>query len=322
MTQFVIARNFLSKTDAASLHRRSLRFFFVVAFVWMALFCLLTIAPAPTATGFPGWSPFAVPAFLGIAFLQYCLLHAAHEATHHYFQPRSTARLPVALLVAYPIGLTLSFRDEHLSHHRYFGSAELDADYSAYEPFPKSRLHFLQFVVFNFSGLSAVLHALRRLSDKARRPPWHDNATLVCVQLVCIVYFTAVFGTINYFIYWLLPLLTVVKGLAQLRGLAEHGNRDEGGGATLRTFLGEGMVSRFLGAFGFRYHAEHHLYPMVPFDNLDKVRERMMTASSPAIASGVLIDTYRGNHVQFLWDAFRALPWTARTASSKAVSLQ
>lgn len=61
---------------------------------------------------------------------------------------------------------------------------------------------------------------------------------------------------------------------------------------------------------------------MVPFDNLDKVRERMMTASSPAITRGVVVDTYRGNHVQFLWDAFRALPWTARTASRKTVPLQ
>jgi fatty acid desaturase len=322
MPQFAIAPKFLSKADAASLHRRSPYFFLVVGFMWIALFGLLTIAPAPSAAGLPTWSPFAVVAFLGIGFLQYCLLHAAHEAAHHDFHPRSRTRLPLAFLVAYPIGLTLSFRDEHLLHHRHFGNAELDSDYSVYEPFPKSRFSFLKFVVLNFSGIGAISQALRRASNKVIPTPWHDSATLVCVQAVFIVCFTVVFGTVNYFIYWLLPLLTVVKGLAQVRGLAEHGTRTEGGGATLRTFLGEGMVCRFLGVLGFRHHAEHHLYPMVPFDNLDKVRERMMRASSPAIARGVVIEPYRGSHIQFLWEAFRVLPWTETAASQKAVSLQ
>jgi fatty acid desaturase len=320
MPQFAIAPKFLSKPAAASFHRHSPRFFFVVGFVWLALFGLLAIAPAPSATGLPTWSSFAVLAFFGIGFLQYCLLHAAHEAAHQYFHPRSKARLPVAFLVAYPIGLTLSFREEHLLHHQHFGDAELDVDYSVYEPFPRSRLYFLKFVVFNFSGMGAISHVLHRASNKAVQTPWHDSATLVCVQVAGIVGFNLVFGTVNYFIYWLLPLLTVVKGLAQIRGLAEHGNRSEGGGAALRTFLGEGIVSRFFGVLGFRHHAEHHLYPMVPFDELDKVRERMMRASPPATTHGVVIDPYAGNHVQFLWEAFRSLPWTERAASRTTVS--
>jgi fatty acid desaturase len=322
MTQFVIAPNFLSQADAASLHRRSPRFFFVVGLVWIGILCLLTIAPAPSATGLPTWSFFAVPAFLGIGFLQYCLLHAVHEAAHHDLPLRSRARLPVALLVAYPIGLTLSFRDEHLLHHRHFGNPELDVDYSVYEPFPRSRFGLLKFVAFNFSGIGAIAQVLHRAGNKTIQTPWHDSATLVGVQVAGIVCFTLVFGTVNYFIYWLLPLLTVVKGLAQVRGLAEHGTRNEGGGATLRTFLSDGVVGRVLGPFGFRHHAEHHLYPMVPFDNLGKVRERMMRASSPATARSVVIEPYRGNHIQFLWEAFRALPWTERVASRRAASVQ
>lgn len=241
MSQFVITPRFLSKADAASLHRRSPRFFFVVGLVWIALFGLLAITPAASAAGLPTWSPFGVVAFLGIGLLQYCLLHAAHEATHHYFQPRSETRMLVAFLVAYPIGLTLSFRDEHLLHHTHFGDARLDADYSVYEPFPKSRIELLKFLVFNFSGLGAIAHAFHRARNKTIQTAWHDTATLVSVQAAFFVCFTVVFGAVNYFIYWLLPLLTVVKGLAQVRGLAEHGNRNEEG-AVLRTFLANGLV--------------------------------------------------------------------------------
>jgi fatty acid desaturase len=115
---------------------------------------------------------------------------------------------------------------------------------------------------------------------------------------------------VNYFIYWLLPLLTVVKGLAQLLGLAEHGSPRPDGGATLRTFLGRGLTCRLVGVFGFRHHAEHHLYPMVPFENLDKVRARMLQAPPPSSARQVVIEPYQGGHIQFLWQAFLALPWT------------
>ena len=190
MSQFVITPKFLSKADSASLHHRSPRFFFAVGFVWIALFGLLATTPAASAAGLPTWSPFGVVAFFGIGMLQYSLLHAAHEATHHYFQPRSGARLLVALLVAYPIGLTLSFRDEHLLHHTHFGDPRLDADYSVYEPFPKSRLELLKFLIFNFSGLGAITHALHRARNTTIQTPWHDTATLIFVQAALIVCFT------------------------------------------------------------------------------------------------------------------------------------
>lgn len=60
---------------------------------------------------------------------------------------------------------------------------------------------------------------------------------------------------------------------------------------------------------------------MVPFGNLEKVRRRMMTAAASTISRGVVIEPYQGNHIQFLWEAFRALPWTDSVpASREAVS--
>lgn len=309
-TTLNVKRAFLTRHELRLFSVRTARFFLDVAVTWGVIFtiflCLFLLSHENRAI-----SPMlvAIVTFLMISLLQYHLLHAAHEASHQDFWPKSKTATLVALCVAYPIGLSRSFRDEHLLHHKYLGDSKRDPDFCTYGTPPKSRTEFVIFVFGSLSGLATIKQILWRIrSMTPTAPAKYDLLMLTVVQMFLLGIITLSMHPIAYFIFWLLPLLTVVKGLAQLRGLAEHGD-PVAGRYVLRTFLSGGVVARFMGNMGFCHHAEHHLYPMVPYENLQMVREGMLSKLNivPAIHTSVEIN--RGSHFSFLWDWFRRLQW-------------
>ncbi len=249
--------------------------------------------------------------FLSVGILQYHLLHAAHEASHQDFRTRSKTANLVACFVAYPIGLTKSFRDEHLQHHKHFGVPNLDPDLPIYKSPPKSKIDFLIFIIFSFSGLAAINQIFwGNKSSTLKSSRSSDTISLIFVQIIIMIIFSLSMGPMYYLFFWLLPLITLVQGLAKLRGLAEHGDPVIGK-FVLRTFLDNGLLACFFGNMGFRHHAEHHFYPMVPFENLQIVRERML-AHKPHTKGNLSIEICTGNHLTYLNDWFHNLPWQVK----------
>lgn len=244
-----------------------------------------------------------------IALLQYQLLHLAHEVIHQRKLSTAWPRKITNFVLLFPLGLSDSFRREHLSHHKNLGNPQLDPDYPTVGHFPKSRLEFIRLFVKSLVGISALSQVTRQLKKKDHsRNALIDSLQLAIVQILLLILFASVLGLSSYFTFWLLPLVTVVKVLTQARGLAEHGNPN-GGQPILRSFECNGVFSRFIGSFGFRYHSEHHLFPSIPFKQLRVVRARLLTAGIDIKLGETSFELAPSGYLVVLTNWFRSLPW-------------
>ena len=129
---------------------------------------------------------------------------------------------------------------------------------------------------------------------RARWLAWSARGQFAAYGLIIIL--AIVFETWAPVTYWLLPM---VCGQPVLRAilLAEHTgcSEDRNGLTNTRTTLASWPV-RFL-MWNMPYHAEHHLYPAVPFHRLPDLhrliaeRLRHVTPSYPA-AQGEIVATF------------------------------
>jgi fatty acid desaturase len=264
----------VAQEELRQLHRSPHRFWFPVLLTWGAIatvfaglaFASASLEGAALAASWLG-------SFLAIGWLQYVLVQAMHEAVHQKFRIRGAQSALAALATTWPVGLTRAYRDVHMAHHKYPGDPERDPDWILYGRWPRSRFDFVLRVALYFSGLQAVVQRLGQTSRLERVGPEGSGAqsfgrweigVVALLQLVLLATFTVVFGLpfYFYFLFWLFPILTVVKGLGYLRILAEHGDPVEP--MAYRSFAASWLRTRFLGPFGFTYHAEHHAHPAIP----------------------------------------------------------
>lgn len=226
---------------------------------------LIFIIGAAIALG--GW--WLIPAIILIGGLQHAVSILQHEAVHGLlYRSRKVNDFIGAFLLSYPIGFTMKYRAQHFAHHRDLG-AESDPDRSNYLPFPAHPKRLIKKVLLDFSGYSSITQVLRGESGGGSGLIWAFVA-----QILVFGIFVSVGAPYHYFYLWLLPLLTVTKGFAQIRNMAEHLHREDVRGPTerVRTFKSSVLERYFLAPLNFHYHAEHHWYPMVPYYNLPELR--------------------------------------------------
>ena len=77
--------------------------------------------------------------YIVIGWTQLSILNANHDGLHRNFG-KNHSEILTAYLTAYPIGLTMAYRQVHWKHHQYFGDPEKDPDYSNYANFPKYKI--------------------------------------------------------------------------------------------------------------------------------------------------------------------------------------
>jgi fatty acid desaturase len=262
-----------------------------------------------------------VAAFLAVGALQFVLLHASHEAWHHFLgRPGPVGRL-AAFLLAYPLGLSSRLRAEHLTHHVAFGADE-DPDRAVYAFRPTSKLHALGELAVTLSGWRAVEQFTKRYEPASREAgatrdeigTYRELLSIVAVQATILAILTATVGFWAYPLLWLLPLLSVVKTLAFLRGVAEHG--DPSGASVLRTFRTREPFSRWiLGSYGFWCHAEHHLFDRIPSRRLHAVVDKLDGGAADS-DRGIEIERVDGGHLAVLAAWWKLLPWVASARRS------
>lgn len=246
--------------------------------------------------------------FLVVAILQYQMVTLMHEGLHQYLMPRLAWSSRITLcLNFYPIGATRSYRDIHMAHHRFFGEGHLDPDIHLYRHFPDSKLQFMLVLSSYFLGCSAFRRLLLISEHHFSRKEHLDIAGMVLTQLAIFALFSYIFSPFYYVLFWLLPLTTFAKGLNDLRTFAEHNSPS--GRPTLRSFASNDIVTRIIGAFGFRFHAEHHIFPMIPYGRLGHV---------DATRGYATVEVFPGNYFQLLYHWFCSLPLTPTRASVKA----
>ena len=234
---------------------------------------LLIILTLSVALIWGGW--WILPAVLIIAALQHALSILQHEAVHGLlFNSHRWNEFVGTYLLSYPIGFTMDYRAAHFAHHRALGHAG-DPDLPNYQKFPASPRVFLRKLVGDFSGYGALVQFFGRQSGNALRPS--RLVGLLIIHAIIFAGFGVAEQPLMYFVLWVLPLLTVTKGLAQMRNLAEHVIRTNAppGTERLRTFRSNLIERFFLAPLNFHYHAEHHWYTVIPYYRLPEARRML-----------------------------------------------
>jgi len=302
--------------------------------LWLVAIAAVVGLHGAVTSALPIWAvaPIGALLFAVIGWCQASLSNGFHEAMHENFGARHSDRLS-AILLGYPTFFTLCYRRVHTTHHVKGGDPIDDPDHVTYGDFPRSRLEMIGRFAGMLTGAAAARQVLARFAPSAaprpdaepkrsRRPepkpgdptiageaPW-----LVATQAAIAGGFVALFGwpvgLAWYVGFWILPLGTVAKTIKATRSFCEHGSPDRD--FVLRTITGKPWQTGTLGMFGFHYHAEHHLYPWVPYARLRSLHERLR---AELVASG---ETRLGRYEVFdegylgllvVW--FEGLPWTA-----------
>jgi fatty acid desaturase len=265
----------------------------------------------------------AAAVFVLVGWCQASLSNGFHEAVHSNFGSRHSDLLSLVLL-GYPTFFTMQYRKVHMQHHLKGGDPTDDPDFVTYGRFPRTRWELLGRLALMASGLAAAKQLLTknlRSGDEAsgrvkekQKAPLRDLVGLALVQLSLVGGYLAIFGwplgLAFYVGFYMAPLGTVAKFIKATRSFCEHGSphRDY----VLRTITGKPWQTGTLGMYGFHYHAEHHLYPWVPYARLEALHERL----APELAADA--DTHQGRYelveggyFGLIAHWYRELPWRA-----------
>jgi len=251
------------------------------------------------AVGLAVWIPgplTLVAAFVLIGGLQHHLSIVHHEAVHHLLFAGHRWNEVIGCLAAYPVGFTMAYRRQHFDHHNLLGT-DRDPDLLDYRAYPARLSVLLLAIAKDLTGVSAATQFMRQSrqsptthassSPKSRR----DLVGLVAAQLAVLGAFSASGYPTLYVTLWLLPLVTLAKTLTHLRNIARHAQIRDVGDPELSRYRTTrvGPIERFLFApMNFNYHAEHHLYPMIPWHNLPEAHR--LLSSQPAYADVVGVE--------------------------------
>ena len=103
---------------------------------------------------------------------------------------------------------------------------------------------------------------------------------VAAVQAAILGVFLATGGSaIEFLVFWVVPEVTLTRTLMAVRLMGEHTTRGDAYPEEVRYLvtLPCGLMERiFFAPLGFNYHAEHHLFPWVPWHQLAALHERLM----------------------------------------------
>ena len=254
----------------------------------IGLFTAIILALGWLAWNTEGW--IEVAAYVAMGYMWMGVVTFMHEATHGTLFPRAWQNWAAGIIAMIPLIITfVSFREDHLEHHRYNRSPK-DPD-----AFTMGKRGVLDFIVFYaYVAVGAVLtliHFTFIYPVKAfNRRQWAIHLFEIALKLAC---YAALFGWMlspglrdDVLELWFMPIL-VFSFLNSMRFLVEHYETPWNVGklAGTRTVISNPVHSFFWN--NINYHAGHHLYPRVPCYNLVKLHRLL----EPQIrASGAVVD--------------------------------
>ena len=241
---------------------------------------------------------FTAIAVVFIGTRQHALLMLMHEFSHRQFS-RHRVWLNDAVgdtLTAIPFGITVhGFRRDHLQHHANTSTAQdpnwvSELEQTRYQ-FPKSGLQLAAELLKHLVGMYAW-HDLRRYlfdsriaTDNPSSTRWRQAA--IAITVVALTWYFNGWYVVG--VYWLLPMFTVLLTLLYLRDIAEHFALPSSGVSASRSTL-PGAVERWLIApYNVGFHAEHHLFPSVPWCRL-KTLHQLLT-HHPSYTKKIVLTT-------------------------------
>lgn len=291
----------------------SWRTLLALALGWIAVAALAALGGALGPAHFRFWI-FYLPLGFLIAGRQSVMLQIVHEASHQLISGnRKLNHFVGEWLAAVPVGLSLEgYTAGHMRHHAYTNTPnDLPTDLEKHEAVDFSdSLTYRKFAqdLFGITAFrSSFGHMMRAKGGKWRQSQangeeqkgakkskaLHFLTQEILVQSVILAVIFH-FRIVNYFLLWVIPLLSFNMVLLRVRGIAEHGLPRQLGVEILRADQGnkytrsvvperrhplalllQGVERVLIGSLACNYHHEHHLVPNVPFYNLRSLHERV-----------------------------------------------
>jgi fatty acid desaturase len=223
-----------------------------------------------------GWAIW--PAMFLLGLVQVALFAPAHETMHQTAFASRRANAIVGWLASCPSLLNWHFYTAfHLAHHRDTQVPGLDPELAAAAaPVKSVRDYVLRLVGMPYWALRlrvvwdcwrGDLAAYPYVSEAAAAKIIRSVRAMTIVLMGASLVSMAVFGGATPLLYWIGPQLL---GQPPLRAylLAEHTGctQDRNGLTNTRTTLTNWLVRLLM--WEMPYHAEHHLYPSIPFHRL------------------------------------------------------
>lgn len=221
-----------------------------------------------------GWA--LLPAIFALGVVQAALFAPAHETMHQTAFASRRANAVVGWLASCPSLLNAQFYAAfHLAHHRHTQIAGRDPELAVADP-ASLRQYALRVLGVYFWRLRLTvigdcwrddLSAYPYVSDAAAPGVIRSVRAMTLVMGGGAVASAVAFGWTTPFLFWIFPQLL---GQIPLRAylLAEHTGctEDRNGLTNTRTTLTNAAVRLLM--WDMPFHAEHHLYPSIPFHRL------------------------------------------------------
>ncbi|MGI9455199.1 MAG: fatty acid desaturase family protein [Aeoliella sp.] len=270
-----------------------------VMFAAIVAACLYSTSALTSA----GWSiawhvPIYAVAVVAIGFWsQTRLATLVHESSHYLlFKNRALNDVVANLFVVFPFfGKVSNYRIGHWGHHRNVNDPEHDPDLLRLEKhhpreFPLSRWRFLwEYVILQLSPHKAFSYLKGRaeyVTFTKKQDSVSDRGPLpnYVVTSLRVVYHLGLFGTLiwfgwlhYFFLFWVLPLVTVYPASLFMREIAHHGNFPDNGDFTnSRVYEGLWLEQQVFFPFGEWNHVLHHMFPTIPWHKMREAHNMML----------------------------------------------
>ena len=225
-----------------------------------------------------GW--ISLLAIVFVATRQHALLVFMHEFAHRQFSRTRPVLNDVIgdFLTALPMMVTVhGFRRDHFQHHRATSTKD-DPNWASTRRrnryrFPRSRIGMIWLLLLHTVGfytpqeLKSVLFDAGMATASPRDVALRQAGFWVSVLGACWAFNLWLIVAF----YWFLPMFTVLMAVLYLREVAEHHAMPKRGLEAARTMLSGPVESFLIGPHSVGFHAEHHLYPSVPFCRLPQL---------------------------------------------------
>ena len=258
---------------------------------------LAMIAVAAKSVVYCSQSMWLLPAVLALAIAQIALFAPMHECSHQ----TAFRSLWLNKAVCWATGLVLMlpptwFNQFHTFHHRYTQNPEYDPELAIPKPQNLSQyLWLISGIPYWRSAVQGLLtQAAGRLDGMDYCYEYTHQQVVREARIFLGVYATIaitalVTGSPAPLIYWLIPVL-LGQPFLRLFLLPEHTGCEQSNNrlANTRTILASAPV-RWL-CWNMCYHAEHHLYPGVPFHALPALHQEVHAQLQ------VVVDSYPAAH--------------------------
>jgi len=224
--------------------------------------------------------------WLMIGSRMYGLYSLLHDGMHYLLHPnRKVNDWICRLFIAWPLFLSLErVRNAHMAHHKYLKTdGDPESVHLNYEEFhfPKTRTSLALIFLKDLTGINFVYYRLKKvvnfLSGKtqpSKYPNFDPRAIIFYVSILAL--FVYMNWEVKFLIYWVVPYATLYQALNRLRLSTEHFHIPANKLFQTRT-VNLNIVERFFfSPHNLGFHAEHHLYPAVPFYRLRSLHRMLV----------------------------------------------